>query len=107
MTKYVYKLIHGCWMDEIDAELKEREVKCEISDFPTGSRLYRIPISEVDKLPKDKDGYYFPKGFSLTEDKELELMTKWREYFQSLGYQSSEISHLSYNEYEEKYYPGN
>ena len=43
---------------EIDAELKRRRVKAEFSPMDGGGRVYRIPSTELHKLPADRRGPY-------------------------------------------------
>lgn len=42
----------------LDAELKKRGVAADYADLHAGGRLYRIPQTELPKLPKDEKGPY-------------------------------------------------
>ena len=44
----------------IEEQLKGRDVIFESRALKAGGRIYRIPSSEVHKLPKDEKGPYLP-----------------------------------------------
>ena len=42
----------------LDEELRKRRVKAEICRLIQGGRIYRIPVSQLSRLPKDEKGPY-------------------------------------------------
>ena len=59
--KYKYCILPGGNAREfpqLDKELMKRRVKAEICRLIQGGRIYRIPVSQLGRLPKDEKGPY-------------------------------------------------
>lgn len=73
MTEYRYRYLPSGNAPEfayLDAELVRRGVRAEVSEIGD-SRIWRIPVEDLPKLPFDKDGPWLGddySGYSLSEN---------------------------------------
>jgi hypothetical protein len=61
MTEYLYRYLpsgNAHQFDALDADLIKRGVDAEVSDINKG-RLYRVPVADLPKMPRDESGPYF------------------------------------------------
>lgn len=76
--EYLYCILPAGNKDEfleLDCELIRRSVDAHISMLAAGGRLYRIPVSDLDKMPQDEKGPYLGddnSGHSIYKLKEAE-----------------------------------
>lgn len=66
---------------DLDAEMCERGVKAQYSQAANGTRMYRIPVSDLDKLPRDAQGPYFgddDSGHALNSQLDAAAMEDYR-----------------------------
>ncbi|QNG62675.1 hypothetical protein B1VFA_016 [Rhizobium phage B1VFA] len=82
MVEYRYRYLpegNAGDFPEIDAFLKERQVKAEVSEISDG-RMYRVPVEDLSKMPSDETGPYFgteESGWSFHADDWDHLRIEW------------------------------
>lgn len=82
-TKYVI-LPSGNSYDfpNIDQYCLEKNIKVQYSNLGSGGRIYKIPETEISKLPKDETGPYFGddnSGWSFYDLLDIdELLIEWQ-----------------------------
>lgn len=68
--------------DWIASEMRKRDVALEYVETLAGGRIYRLPRTDIHKLPEDARGPYFGdenEGYSLMlEISDEEIETMWR-----------------------------
>lgn len=80
MSSYRYRFLPGgnsLEFPRLDQELKDRNVRAEVSEMLSGGRMYRLPEDDLPKLPTDEDGPYLgddKSGYSLHSG------AAWEEY---------------------------